>query len=756
MKFQLALIILIVQIDTLRATKFVLKPYVQIFSNNKTVNLLWKSYPFEAEWYQVNWINKESFINIKNVTGNNITLFDLPGTVNTIIITPFYRNGKKYKSHFVDIDTTPFHTLKPLKLSCLNPIYSAINVNINVKLEENTCTDVKKMYADKNLQFKILNNERKIVNLKILSYKKIHLNNVEIFSNIPFGQYYMNMTILDLLKSENNQKFRTINIQRITLKSENYKSKIYALEPPRGVKGLVLSATSVLVKWNLIVDINLDLDHLYDQYYLYEINFKDVDSDYHLKRSVNVTRTDDIISDLKPFTKYEIFMRTLVNYPKYETIENVKTVIRKEQYSSPSLSIFVMTFELKPSSPPHNISIHTFDNDSILKKNIEMYNVEVKWELPTNFNGNFDGYNVNFGKVYKLSNFSKSIKWADQLNLLKSYIVIRHLSPNLVYILRIAAINSKGSSPPIFYMFNRNFNFQMNLIMLNNILNDKFDNFNKTEINFFNNVDNNTGLIQIIKSNIFENEFVVIEKQEIIIKNNISKNTSVMPTIYAVLSVVTFGGFICLILFCKKRCYTIQKKQTFKNSFYTPIGLTKQNSTLPTVPENEHSNSKDSKASSFLNQSKNYSIKEESLLSTLSNNHKSSLNSQYNSFNLMNYDENVTPDVHRLLEKWSLIDIQRNEFDKDIQNLIKRNSFDKNFNINKIYTNNPRRQDNHSVSSTPIRHGGLIKSKKEKNLIKSHTSSTNPANIELFENDQSGNMNANNFSREIDDIMKYL
>ncbi|OQV24966.1 Neogenin [Hypsibius exemplaris] len=187
--------------------------------------------------------------------------------------------------------------------------------------------------------------------------------------------------------------------------------------PPVGLQAIVISDTTVLVRWT---DSSLAQGALPNDNRLYTVRYSRVNAETQRPKTVESSDLEVPVDGLRANTPYMFEVK----------------VSKGRVQSTWSLSVVNRTFEAAPSSYPQDLTIMPVHNNPTA--------VIVNYAPPEQSNGLITGYLVFFTSDNSLNDLEWSVEGVvgDKLTT-----VIRNLTPNTKYFFKIQARNSKGYSP---------------------------------------------------------------------------------------------------------------------------------------------------------------------------------------------------------------------------------------------------------------------------------------------------------------------
>ncbi|XP_019622379.1 PREDICTED: neogenin-like isoform X7 [Branchiostoma belcheri] len=186
--------------------------------------------------------------------------------------------------------------------------------------------------------------------------------------------------------------------------------------PPVGVKAEVKSPQAAKVTW---ADTTLTRNRITDNRY-YTVRWMSLfpASKYFY---ANATSLEYIVTDLKPYTRYEFAVK----------------VTKGRQESDYSMTVNNRTFEDKPKSPPRDLTVVGIEGNP--------GGVNLNWQPPAKSNGPITGYIIFYTTDPLLNDADwvfDPIMEGDKLTY-----TVKQLTPNTKYYFKIQARNSMGISP---------------------------------------------------------------------------------------------------------------------------------------------------------------------------------------------------------------------------------------------------------------------------------------------------------------------
>ncbi|XP_078579181.1 neogenin-like isoform X3 [Branchiostoma floridae x Branchiostoma japonicum] len=186
--------------------------------------------------------------------------------------------------------------------------------------------------------------------------------------------------------------------------------------PPVGVKAEVKSPQAAKVTW---ADTTLTRNRITDNRY-YTVRWMSLfpESKYFY---ANATSLEYIVTDLKPYTRYEFAVK----------------VTKGRQESDYSMTVTNRTYEDKPKSPPRDLTVVGIEGNP--------GGVNLNWQPPAKSNGPITGYIIFYTTDPLLNDADwvfDPIMEGDKLTY-----TVKQLTPNTKYYFKIQARNSMGISP---------------------------------------------------------------------------------------------------------------------------------------------------------------------------------------------------------------------------------------------------------------------------------------------------------------------
>ncbi|GFS82587.1 neogenin [Trichonephila clavipes] len=188
--------------------------------------------------------------------------------------------------------------------------------------------------------------------------------------------------------------------------------------PPVGLKAIVLSSSTVVLYWT---DTTLSRNQVVtdNRYYIVRYTTYMYSSTPKYKY-FNSTNLNCMIDDLKPNTQYEFSVK----------------VVKGRKESTWSMSVLNITQEAAPSSPPRDLTVVSYEDDST--------QISLHWQPPKQPNGHITGYVI----FYTTDKTQRDRDWVvegvvgDRMTT-----ILKGLTLDTTYYFKIQARNNKGYGP---------------------------------------------------------------------------------------------------------------------------------------------------------------------------------------------------------------------------------------------------------------------------------------------------------------------